>query len=290
MDWFWLALISAFSLATSDAFTKKYFPTYSGWELLIVRFFVPGMMLLPVTLSYDYSGLPGQFWIWIAILVPLELLAMSLYLLAIRDSPLHLSLPYLAFTPVFNVVTGDLILGESVSAEKLLGIILVVFGAYLLNLKKNSLKNLKTLFTPLKSIVTERGSRLMLIAAIIYSLTSVLSKGAMQYFDSSYFGAFYFSIIGFCALVMGSVMKPGSYRILQNHPVKSLFVGGAMAVMVVTHFLAIELVQVAYMITVKRTSLLFGILYGAILFREKHVLQHFVAGALMVTGVAVILI
>ena len=290
MEWFWLALISAFSLATSDAFTKKYFPGCSGWELLIVRFFIPGMMLLPITLSYDYAGLTGQFWIWIAILVPLELLAMSLYLLAIRDSPLHLTLPYLAFTPVFNVITGDLILGETVSVAKLLGIFLVAAGAYLLNLNKQSIKSVKSMLLPLKSIVTERGSRLMLIAAIIYSFTSVLSKGAMQFFDSGYFGAFYFTVIGCCALVLGSIMRPGSYRIMFRHPGKSLFVGGAMAVMVVTHFLAIELVQVAYMITVKRTSLLFGILYGAVLFREWQVLQHFIAGALMVMGVAVILI
>ena len=63
-----------------------------------------------------------------------------------------------------------------------------------------------------------------------------------------------------------------------------------MAVMVVTHFLAIARVEVAYMIAVKRTSLLFGILYGALLFRERRLGQNMFAGALMVAGVALILL
>jgi drug/metabolite transporter (DMT)-like permease len=39
---------------------------------------------------------------------------------------------------------------------------------------------------------------------------------------------------------------------------------------------------------VKRTSLLFGILYGAVLFREERLAWNLVAGALMVAGVALI--
>jgi len=65
-------------------------------------------------------------------------------------------------------------------------------------------------------------------------------------------------------------------------------VGVLMAVMVVTHFMAISKVEAAYMIAVKRTSLLFGILYGALLFREAHLGRNLVAGALMIAGVGLI--
>jgi drug/metabolite transporter (DMT)-like permease len=61
-----------------------------------------------------------------------------------------------------------------------------------------------------------------------------------------------------------------------------------MAVMVLTHFLAIERVEAAYMIAVKRTSLLFGILYGALLFRERRLGRNLLAGSLMLAGVALI--
>ena len=65
-------------------------------------------------------------------IVPLEILAMLLYIRAIRDYPLSQTLPYLAFTPVFVTVTGYLLLGETLSGRGLLGILLVVAGAWLL--------------------------------------------------------------------------------------------------------------------------------------------------------------
>jgi drug/metabolite transporter (DMT)-like permease len=290
MEWFYLALISAISLAFADAFAKKYFQACSAWEMLLVRFTVPGIMLLPITLSGSYPPVDSPFWWWIAGLAPLELLAMMLYSLAIRDSALYLTLPYLAFTPVINVVTGNLILGESVSSEKLVGILLVVFGAYLLNSKKHAISHPRHLLLPLIAIVSEKGSRLMLIAAIIYSFTSVLGKGAMQYAEPEYFGAFYFSVLGVAGLLLGLLARPNSMTVIYRQPVSVLTVAVFMCVMVVSHFLAIALVEVAYMITVKRTSLLFGIILGALMFSEKGLAQHFVAGALMVIGVGVILI
>lgn len=290
MEWFYLALISAISLAFADAFSKKYFRTCSGWELLLVRFSVPGLLLLPFSISGSYPPLSSEFWWWIAGLVPLELLAMLLYSLAIRDSALYLTLPYLAFTPVINVITGNLILGESVSSDKLIGILLVVCGAYLLNSKRHAITHPKHLLLPLKAIVSEKGSRLMLIAAVVYSFTSVLSKGAMQYVEPKYFGAFYFSVIGLTGLLITLLVKPKSIAVVYHRPISTLAVALFMTVMVVSHFLAIALVEVAYMITVKRTSLLFGMILGALMFSEKGLAQHFVAGALMVIGVGVILI
>jgi drug/metabolite transporter (DMT)-like permease len=58
--------------------------------------------------------------------------------------------------------------------------------------------------------------------------------------------------------------------------------------MVVTHFLAIAMVEVAYMIAVKRTSLLFGILLGAWLFRDVNFKQHIPAAVIILIGVILI--
>ncbi|MCP4409304.1 MAG: hypothetical protein GY807_16435 [Gammaproteobacteria bacterium] len=53
-------------------------------------------------------------------------------------------------------------------------------------------------------------------------------------------------------------------------------------------FIAIQGVEVAYMISVKRTSLLFGLLYGALLFSEPRLGHNLLAGSLMVSGVALL--
>jgi uncharacterized membrane protein len=62
----------------------------------------------------------------------------------------------------------------------------------------------------------------------------------------------------------------------------------AMAVMVVSHFIAVAQVEVAYMISVKRTSLLFGILLGAWLFRDVNFKQHIPAAVIILIGVILI--
>lgn len=287
MDWFPLALTCAFMLASADAFTKKFFGAYSGAELLIARFGVPALLLLPLALLNPLPPVPPAFWGWVAALVPLELVAMLLYMVAIRDSPLHLTLPYLAFTPVFNALTGYLVLGESVSRIGLGGVLLVVAGAYLLNLDRGVPR--RRWWAPFAAILRERGSRLMLAVASLYSLTSVMGKRTMQYATPETFGAFYYTVIGLTLLLLVAAIRPAGLRVLVRNPGKHLLVGALMSAMVVTHFLAIAQVEVAYFIAVKRTSLLFGIVYGVLLFREGALVRHFFAGALMVAGVVLIL-
>lgn len=288
MDWFTLSLSCALFLALADAFTKKFFPSYDGWELLLVRFVVPAFFLLPIAFLFPLPEVPQEFWLWMLALVPLEIVAMFLYLLAIRDSPLHLTLPYLAFTPVFSIVTAFIFLDESLSLQGLSGVCLVVFGAYLLNI--DHLKNGKRLIAPLLAIYRERGSRLMLSAALIYSFTSAAGKAAMQYATPISFGPFYFLLIGTCVFVITLIVHPKKLPVVFSRPVRTFSVGLFMAMMVVTHFLALAMVEVAYMISVKRASLLFGIVLGAILFKERHVTQHITAGSFMVAGVTLILI
>lgn len=288
MSWLGLTLLSAFFLATADALTKRYLSGYLAGELVLVRFGISGLLLLPLILWQPWPELPLPFWWWMAGLLPLEILAMWLYMTAIRQSPLSLTLPYLAFTPVFNILTGYLLLGETVSATGVAGIMLIVAGAWLLNLHHARHSGGLDLLAPFRAIARERSSRLMLIVAALYSLTSVLGKGALQYTEPGWFGPFYFVILGPLAVLVFASRTPTSLKILSHLRWAQLGVGAFMAGMVVTHFYAINHIEVAYMIAVKRTSLLFGILYGAWLFKEDDLNKNLLAGGLMVSGVYLI--
>lgn len=288
MHWLGLTLLSALFLATADALTKRYLSDYRAGELVLVRFGVSGLLLLPLVLIQPWPHLPLPFWLWMAGLLPLEILAMWLYMTAIRQSPLSLTLPYLAFTPVFNIVTGYLLLGESVSLTGLSGILLVVAGAWLLNLQHLRHSGGLDLLAPFKAITREPSSRLMLIVAALYSLTSVMGKGALQYTEPGWFGPFYFVILGPLAVLVFASRTPSALKILTHWRWAHLGVGVFMAGMVITHFYAIRHIEVAYMIAVKRTSLLFGILYGAWLFREDNLNKNLLAGGLMIAGVYLI--
>jgi drug/metabolite transporter (DMT)-like permease len=289
-DWLWLALICAFSLATADAATKAWLKSYSARELALVRLGVTGLVMIPLLGDpADLAGYPRAFWLWVFALLPLEMGAMLLYMRSIRDYPLSLTLPYLAFTPVFVILTGFLFLGERASLMGSLGILLVVAGAWLLNQEHSDPRHWQSWALPLKAILVNPGSRMMLGVAFLYSLTAVMGKGAMQYMPPEQFGAFYFLLLGLASAVVFGLSAPRVLKGVWRRPWAVLAVSLFNAVMVYTHFLALQRVEVAYMIAVKRTSLLFGILYGAIVFGERGLGPHLIAGTLMVCGVFLIL-
>jgi drug/metabolite transporter (DMT)-like permease len=288
LHWLTLSLICAFALASSDAAAKYWLRGASGRELLVIRLGLSGLLLLPYALSFGLPQLPVAFWGWMAFLMPLELIAMLCYVTAIRDHPLALTLPYLAFTPVFVVVTGWLVLDETVTGPGLLGILLVVIGSWLLNFEPGERLDLAAATAPFRAIADNPGARLMLTAAVIYAVTSVGGKAAMAYMPPEQFGAFYFALLGLLTLAFIGLTRPSALQVGRHGWLALLVVAGFMAVMVVTHFLALAKVEAAYMISAKRSSLLFGMLYGALLFGEKHLGRHLVAGAMMIVGVATI--
>jgi drug/metabolite transporter (DMT)-like permease len=219
--------------------------------------------------------------------MPLEILAMALYTRAIQASPLSQTLPYMAFTPVLAVLTGWVLLGETVSGRGLAGILMVALGAWGLNLEHAGWHP-RTWLLPFRAMLGQRGARLMLMVASIYAVTAALGKGAVGYMDGASFGALYFIVLGACAFLYYGLRAPSAVKgALQAGP-HAWLVAGLLAFMVITHFLALAQAGTAYMIAVKRTSVLFGIILGAWVFREARLAQHLGSALLMVLGVALI--
>lgn len=288
MSWFVLASICAISLAAADALTKKWLSDRDAAELTLVRVGLAGLMLLPWLLVHPPGWPPPVFWLWVGAALPLEVLAMVLYVRALRLAPLALTLPFLAFTPVFTAAIGWLLLGERLSLQGLAGVLLVSGGAYVLHLDRVRLKESHSWLSPFAAIRDSRGSRLMLVVALIYGLTSVLGKGAMQYMNGLSFGALYFAALGGFTVSVVALARPRALAVLYRPGPKASAVAAAMAVMAFTHFLALESVETAYMIAVKRTSILFGLLFGHWLFGDRRLWQHLGAAALMLCGAALL--
>ncbi len=291
MDWLPLSLLCAFSLASADAATKYWLQGYGAREISLIRFSLAGLLLLPLLLTQPLPSLGENFWGWMALLVPVEMIAMLLYMGAIRDYPLALTVPYLAFTPLFVALYGWLVLGEQLNPKGAAGILLVVLGAWALNLKPAADGwRPRAIPNPIRAIAQSPGARRMLLVSLLYAFSAVGSKRAMEGLPPEQFGAIYFSAIGLAALLVFAVHDPALLRAFTRKPAVNLLVAALMAVMVATHFMAIARVEAAYMIAVKRTSLLFSILYGALLFRDSGAALHLLAGLVMVTGVALIVL
>jgi len=257
--------------------------------------------LLPLLLAISWPETDLIFWQTVGFLVPFEILALLLYMQALKVSPLSLSIPFLAFTPVFIILTGWLVLDEKVTMAGLLGILCTVTGAYVLHIKSSR----KGFLEPLRAIAKEQGSRLMLAVAGIYGLTSVLGKKAVQHSDPIFFACFYFVLLGIVTPLslgalrwitngFGSQNKQSTlwpFKKTDRNPWSAWWaVGLAQTIMVLSHMWAINLITAAYMIAVKRTSLIFSVIYGKLIFKEKEITQRLAGASLMVLGVGLIVL
>ncbi len=285
MDWLSLSLLSAVSLATADAITKKSFSDGTAFEMGLVRL-LSALPWIILSLFFIPWVKPDRvFFLCILAALPLEATAFFCYMKAIQSSPLSLTLPFLAFTPGFVILTGWLVLGEKITSGGFWGIALIVTGSYVLNLSKVPSGFLE----PFRAIAREPGSRLMLLVSFIYAFTSVIGKLAIVHSNPYVFGSLYniaLTLLMIALIPFSRAADPVTG--IRGKPLAAVVLGAAVSLSIFSHFVAISRIQAAYMISVKRTSLLFGVLYGAWLFREERITERITGAVIMLTGVFLI--
>ena len=285
--WIPVTLCCALSLATSDALTKKalaerYNEYLVAWFRLLLVLPLLFILLLAVPLPRTGAGFAGT----ILVAIPIELLALILYVKALKLSPLGLTVPFLALTPLVLLVLPFLLLGERITPAGGAGVLLIAAGCYVLNVQSGG----SGLMAPYRAILREPGSLCMIGVAILYSFAAVLTKKAITDSSPLFFAGLYPILLFICltpiALWKGrhDLRHHGGAGLVRATLLPSLCTFGEILFGVI----ALSLTNVAYMIAVKRMSLLFGIIYGHFLFREERFRQHFAGGVLMVAGVALI--
>ncbi|MBI2208530.1 DMT family transporter [Candidatus Woesearchaeota archaeon] len=285
MLWFIYSLLSGFFFATSDAITKKV-KLDDDYIIAWSRLFFSLPVVLVLLFFTTMPRLDSTFWLSIFFLAPLEITAILLYIKAIRKSPLSLTLPFLSLTPLFLILTSFILLGEFPTLLGIIGILLIVFGAYVLNLNLTKYRFLD----PFKAVLREKGSMLMVIAAFIFSITSNLGKIAILHSNT----LFFFVLQAFLLIAVLTILFFGRIRkkfaaVKSNIKLLSL-TGITYGLMFFFHVVAITLVIVPYMISIKRTSSIFGVLYGHFWFKEKHITQRLFGAVIMILGAAIILL
>ncbi len=281
--WFFLSLGTAVCAGTADALSKNALGTFRVPTMALVRsgyaafFLVPFLLLAPSPLD------PEVFWKNVAMAMPLEIVAIFGYQTALQISPLSLTVPYLAFTPVFLLGFGWLFLGESLSLLGILGILFVTAGAFFIQ-ATNEVRHPVAL---LKSTLREKGSLLMLTVSLIYAITSVFAKKAVMASSPAYFSGMYLGLLAVCLLPFQR--KGGAQvRDLVRRPGLFAGIGALEALTFLLQFEAFLQAQVAYAIAVKRLSLLLAVFYGRVFFKEANLLPRLAGAAIMVAGATMI--
>lgn len=287
MDWFILSLICAFFKSTTETLSKLLMKDNDEWTIGTALVVLALPFILPLLIGRESFPLSRELLVLIIIQIPFEVLAYYIYLSAIRTAPLSLSVPYLSFTPVFTILTAAVLLKESITMPGFIGILTVTIGAYVLNMERYMDRPL----APLKAVFESPGARRMLTVALIWSLTSTMGKKGVQLSDPSFFGVVYMvSLSVVMTAIAGCRMRRHHIEInLKGRNAGWVILGGlTTALSMIAHFNAIKLAPVSYMIAVKRTSLIFSVLYGGIIFKEENIKRRLLGTAIMVSGAVIL--
>ncbi len=284
MLWFVFSLLTAFLEGTKDAVSKK---SLEGIDEYMVAWLLKALTLpfvLPLLLFIPIPEIGIEFVIAALTSAVINSVVAVMYMKAIKISPLSLTLPMLTFTPVFLLITSPMMVGEFPSLIGVLGIFLIVTGAYMLNIKDAR----KGLLAPIKSLARHKGPVLMLIIAFLWSITANIDKIAIN-LSSVLFWLVMFhvitSIMLFPLMLIKSKNKISSVK--RNIKVVPLL-GILPATRTFFQLSALTLTIVPYVISIKRISSIFGAVYGHFIFKEKDVGYRLIGAFIMIIGVVLI--
>lgn len=284
MTWPLLALGAALFYGLQGVWTKRLTrdvpPVVAAWAL-----FAFGFPLLAGYLAV--RGMPEVspvFWLALLTTCSIGLLAYSLYASAIQRSDVGLTVPLLALTPILLVPVEWLLLGDVPGIRGLGGILLVVAGVYLLNLR-----DLRAgLLAPLAAPFRDPGARRMLAVAVLWSVTGVVDKIAVTASSPAFYGTMQSAVLGvaFMGLIAGS---GAAKRTAVPRPWRALAIQGLLhAAMFIVQMEALRLTLAANVITIKRSGALVTVLLGAMWFGERGLRMRLLGTLLTVIGVLLV--
>ncbi len=279
MIWFFLSLAAALSIAARDVSIKSY-KGLQPREIAVLELFWALPALIIGCVFVETPPLDQTFWWTFILSIPINIMAYVLYLNAIKISPISLSVPFLAFTPIFMILTGFWVLGETINLWGGFGTGLIVIGSYILHFKKNQLN----FSAPFSAFIHEKGSWYMLIVAVLFAFAAVIGKKAILHSSPLFFSYSFFLVFNILILMGLFVRGKNNWqKIIRNSP-KGLWLGGLLMIHISFHALAISISTAVYMVAVKRSSILFSVLLSWLILKERDIHYRGLGTLIMFVG------
>ncbi|WP_373535939.1 EamA family transporter [Microcoleus sp.] len=285
MTWLIFGILTAFFEAIKDVFSKQNLKKNDeyvvAWSLASFSAVFLTPLLFFIKIPQLNPQLNPQFWIALSIGGSINAVTAILYIKAIKLSDLSLTVPLVALTPLFMLLTSPLIVGEYPNFFDYIGIFLIVTGSYLLNIKEKS----QGYLAPFKALLHQPGPKLMLIVAFLWSITSNFDKIGVQNSSPIFWLFSLFTTMSLLLLpvLLNKTPNP-SRKIMQQLPMLATM-GFVNALGVIFQMQALTMTLVVQVIAVKRTSVLMGVLFGHFIFKEKDIQQRLLGSAIMIVGV-----
>ncbi len=282
--WLLLSFLTAVFTSAQDILCKRVAsrvsPYVTAWA---VSFF--SLPFLGVLFFWERPQVHhAEFWPALVTCTLILTVSSIFFFKSIEESDLSLTIPMLSFTPMLLLITSPIIVGEFPKPWGIVGMALIVLGCYVLFYRSGQ----EDILAPFRRLIKARGSRYMLIVAILYSIGGNVDKIGMR---SSSPLTWSFILNAVVALTLGMILKAkvkdANAQIRGSWPWLVL-IGLCMAIVMMVQMNALKIAIVPYVIAIKRTSIIMTSIWGLWFLKEHAGRERLLAVFLMVAGVLVI--
>lgn len=278
------------------------------WAVMLSRYSKASISFVAITtasvilffVSYFIIGLPeidSGFWTVVLVTGAINIITFPLMLKAYEVGEFSSVYSMILLTPVFLILTSFVFLGEAPSSVGALGIILTVFGLYVIA------KSNRGDHTAVPDF--RKGNLLGITVAFLWSISVNFDKLSVVYSDVFFAPAVILAMMsaGYAAYLLIKyrtiLVKVANANVTPPAPGHKFVVSGlaimvalglAMSLSQVFHNSALITGLASYTIAIKRLGVLFGVFWGWLFFHEKNNAKKFLGTTIAILGVIAILL
>lgn len=245
--------------------------------------FFSAILLTPV-LFFEIPEIKPMYYVGLFVSGTLNVAALVFFMKSIKSGDLSKTVPLTTLSPLLLLITSPIIVGEFPSLQGIGGMVLIVLGAYLLNLNSSA----TGFFAPFKAIVFEKGPRYMLFVVLLWSITANFDKIGVVNSSPLFYSFTIQAYIGFVLLFFVIPTFKKQPQLLKNNFKSLSGIGVLSALTIICHMIAISLTIVPYVISIKRTNSILSVVFGRIFFKEGNLKERLTAAVMMFIGVLLI--
>ncbi|MBN1293802.1 MAG: EamA family transporter [Candidatus Latescibacteria bacterium] len=290
-SWIIIALFSAFFTSLRHIHIKNKCSGHSSEIVIFVTRLAGVVALFPFALAKGFTIIQLSTFAFVtALTVVITAFATIIQIALLQQKDISRSIPYLSFIPIFMVPWSVALLGEMPSDIALLGIVITCLGAYIINVGEHT-----GILGPLKSIVSNKASLLMLVVAFCLAFNTVCDKIAIT--AASAFTYIYIwsvsstVVMGLISLTRNSVHSIKIALTDKHVVVQALYWVSGYSCQIFAIGAAVGIQSgTTYVRALTLLNVLFTVIFGGALFREENLIRKSLATLMMVGGSVLIII
>jgi len=285
--WFWWSLIAAVFAAVSVILTKKALQNVSASLVAWVLFSLNTPILILIAFKDGVTEVNSLFFLGAIGSASVFGIGKTIRLAAIKQNLLSKIAPLATFSAVFAYLLALIFLSEKIKLMGVMGLLLIILGAYILNAENLS----KDLLKPFKLLFTEKASGLFMLGVLLASISAILDKISItNTFPTNPSLTLLMEniVISIILFIYLQKKKQGWIKQLKDNFKLLTLTSIIYMLSAIAVFSAFAIGPVALVIGIKQLQLFFILLLSYLTFQDKPTKHSLLASVVMVIGVILI--